>query len=764
MRVLASVVVSLLCACLPAHAERVGLVLSGGGAKGIAHAGVIKALEENGIPVDYVAGTSMGAIVGSLYACGYSPEEMMALFLSEGFKSWSTGKIGEEETYYFNKAQATPQMLQIHMNFKDSTALKPDIIPGALINPLPMNFAFMDLFAPYSAQCGDDFDRLMVPFRCVCSDVYHKRKIVCKEGSLGDAVRASMTFPMVFKPIKMDGVLVYDGGIYDNFPVDVMHDDFDPDFMIGVSVSGPDTKPREGNMLGQLEDMIIQNNDYSLPADWGVKIQVPVRQFGVLDFDKAREIYSIGYRTGLEMVDSIKGRLSARRDPAQMAARRAGWKRHTPALVFDSVDVHGALTPGQRGYIEYCFDNDNPGRSLTADRARDDFYRLVSTGKISDMRPQAVYNDSTGMFRMMLDVRLKKKWSAGFGGWLTSSANSFLYLDVGYHTLSFNSLDVSLGGWLGQSYYAGMLSTRFSLRTYTPSCLELRASLGRRKYYNSDALFIRTGTPVFVTRDYAEASVDYAVALHRVYKGEVGVGYEFGRDRFYPAGITDFADSRRSRADYNTVGVRLGVSTNTIDNEMYASSGQKLSAYLWGNWQTLSYRDGEAVSSARTGRFRSMLELKAVRYMPLRRDISLGLCGDLLATFGRLGGNYAAELVHAPGFGPTPATRWYFNDRFRSCNYLAVGVLPVWQIIGDMQLRGDFYAYMPIRGMRADESGDAVYHGWFPRVEFLGEVAAIYNFPFASLSVYGNYLTGAAKHWHFGISFGLMFEAPSFFR
>ena len=78
-----------------------------------------------------------------------------------------------------------------------------------------------------------------------------------------------MSFPLVFKPIEMDGVLVYDGGIYDNFPVNVMENDFDPDFIIGVSVSPADTKPIKGDIYSQLEDMIIQNNDYSLPADKG---------------------------------------------------------------------------------------------------------------------------------------------------------------------------------------------------------------------------------------------------------------------------------------------------------------------------------------------------------------------------------------------------------------------------------------------------------------------------------------------------------------
>ena len=201
--------------------QSVGLVLSGGGAKGIAHIGVIRALEENDIPIDYVAGTSMGAIVGGLYAAGYTPEEMLQLILSEGFADWSTGRINPNLTYYFVKKPNTPAFAELNINLsrKDSLDRASSLLPSSLISPLPMNFAFMDLFAAYTAQCGGNFDNLFVPFRCVTSDVIHKHKIVCRSGHLSDAVRASMTFPPVFQPIKMNGVYVYDGGIYDSNPI-----------------------------------------------------------------------------------------------------------------------------------------------------------------------------------------------------------------------------------------------------------------------------------------------------------------------------------------------------------------------------------------------------------------------------------------------------------------------------------------------------------------------------------------------------------------
>ena len=129
------------------YAQKVGLVLSGGGAKGAAHIGVIKALEENGIPIDYITGTSAGAIVGSLYAMGYTPEEMVELMLSEEFSYWQTGTVENEYKYYFKRPDPTPEFGHFSIDMTDSLQVKASFLPQSLINPIQMNQAFMALFS-----------------------------------------------------------------------------------------------------------------------------------------------------------------------------------------------------------------------------------------------------------------------------------------------------------------------------------------------------------------------------------------------------------------------------------------------------------------------------------------------------------------------------------------------------------------------------------------------------------------------------------------
>lgn len=106
-----------------------------------------------------------------------------------------------------------------------------------------------------------------------------------------------------------------------------------------------------------------------------------------------------------------------------------------------------------------------------------------------------------------------------------------------------------------------------------------------------------------------------------------------------------------------------------------------------------------------------------------------------------MAGPYSAALVTAPAFTPTPSTANYFNPSFRADNYAAAGLMPVWNTLEKFQIRGEFYGFLPLRNIRPDSDGIAVYRGWGDSPEFIGEIAAVYNFPFASLSVYGNYLS-----------------------
>src|SRR5688572_28773127 len=147
---------------LPLHAQKVGLVLSGGGAKGLAHIGIIKALEENNIPIDYITGTSMGGIVGAMYAAGYSPSQIEMVALSTDFQDWVSGRYNSDFSFFFQKKTTNPSVLTAKLSVDSNLRMS---FRSNLINDIPLNFALMELFSQASAIAKDNFDQLFVPYR-----------------------------------------------------------------------------------------------------------------------------------------------------------------------------------------------------------------------------------------------------------------------------------------------------------------------------------------------------------------------------------------------------------------------------------------------------------------------------------------------------------------------------------------------------------------------------------------------------------------------
>lgn len=764
----------------------VGLVLSGGGAKGIAHIGVIQALEENDIPIDYITGTSMGAIVGGLYAAGYTPDEMLRLILSEGFSYWSTGQIDPRQTFYFNHSDPNPAMLSVPIAPKERQAQTP--VPASLISPIPMNFAFMELFSAYTAQCGGDFDKLFVPFRCVAADVGAKRKTVLRGGSLGDAIRASMSFPIVFQATTIDGRLLYDGGIYDNFPFDVMREDFAPSIMLGVDVSTPSEGPQT-SIMEQIDNLVIQASDHDLPSDEGIRLHIDLRKFNLLDFAKAREIYTIGYNRAMQAMDSIKSRVASR-TPAQVRhQRRNAFKAHSPHLRFDSVTVTGG-SPRQNQYITYLFTH-NTADTFGIERARESYYRAVSSGKLRDLHPQALRDGSTGLFRIDMQASVKDDFKVGFGGYITSSSNSYIFLSAGYSTLSFSSLGASINGWIGQSTMAGSLNGRVFLRTRTPSAIEIQGVASRSKYYNSDHLFYDDSTPTFIVEHEYFGRLQWSLAAGSLAKFDIGAGYGHIYNRYYPNNRIISYERGHDRTYYNLAQAYAAISSSTLDNTSFPTKGSYYFAKAMavaGDFklkrpvaaadpatagetaeteaETMAYATNP-IALLETQRVKWLqLEMRTRNYFGLNKHFTLGIESDVMLSTRKLTDSYGASVTGAPGYSPTPSSNNAFIPAFHANSFIAAGIIPVYRFNDNLSARIQGHCFMPLRKIReADATTDrAAYGRWFSDPEFFGELDITYRFPFASLTGYCNYSTSSGSNWNVGISFGIFLLPPKFLR
>lgn len=757
-----SILLSVLPALLKAQAHQsVGLVLSGGGAKGIAHIGLIQALEDNDIPIDYITGTSMGAIVGGLYACGYTPAEMMELINSDYFGYLSSGKADPAFTYYFSKGSPSPQMFAMSVGGRDSTARSKIFNPQSLISPMPMSFGFMQIFSAYGAQCDGNFDRLFVPFRCVASDVAQKRKKVMGAGDLGESIRASMSFPLIFQATEIDGQVLYDGGIYDNFPVGVMQTEFAPSVIIGSDVSAPSDGPAN-SYFQQLDLLVSRAQSYEVPPEAGIKVRIDVSNFGLLDWDRADAIYRAGYRRGIEMMDSIKTRIPTRADSTARRLRRAVFKSGTPALRFDSVNVEGA-TKRQNEYIKYLFHPAKGTDTIGIDRARLAFYRALSSGKMSYLRPRAhVNNDSAGLFTLDLKALVKSNFSVGAGAYITSSNNSYLYLRGGYSSLSFSSVSTDIEAWIGQSYMAGALTGRLDIASALPSALVLNAVASRRKYYEDEELFFRDNEPAFVTAHEYFAKLAWAMAAGRSGCVDIGLGGGKLRNTFYSPGHQGGYREGRHHVDFALGQAYAAYRSSTLDNINYPLSGSSLNASFAAVLGKATC--GQAGADGRgTDKHMAWLQLDAHwrNYISLGRHWVLGTEARALLSNRPLPGSYEASVSSAPAYSPTPASTNTFNPAFRANSFLAATVVPVYKFNSSLSARFSASVFAPLRGIREGDGGTARFGRCFDSTEFFGELNLVYALPFGNIAGYCNYSSSPGK-FHGGISFGIYLPAPSF--
>lgn len=760
----------ILCISITTQAQTVGLVLSGGGAKGIAHVGLIKALEEHNIPIDYITGTSMGSIVGALYAMGYTPDEMMAIMTSKEFLDWAFGNIPKEELYYFLTPEKTPEIFTFNLGkLKSDTSQNPTkvlqrIIPESVINPMPMNFAFMELFDPYTAQCEGNFDNLFVPYRAIAANVNEKRKEVFSHGSLGDAVRASMSIPVAYKPISINGDLMYDGGIYDNFPVEPMQEEFHPDFIIGSRLASSDTTTvplNEQSVISQLLTFIMQKNDYTIAPDKGMVITCPTQNFSMFDFQHAKAIYNKGYQIGLEMIDSIKSRIP-RRMPAQTRhIQRQAFKIRTPQMLFNKEIIIEGVKEGEKEYIARQFFSDDT--LLHIEDVYRGFIRNISTQKLSDLRPHAVYNPQTGVYDLHIEAKSREGLSVGIGAFLSSHNSNSVYFGAHYRTLRLNSLDFNLGLYLGQCYQAGMLSSRIDVGRRIPLYLKLEI-VSQIQHYNENAkLFYDINTPTFITNNenYAKLSVGFPISNRG--KLEISTGYGYLIDRYYQSNTIDYSIEDRDESRYSMGMFSAHIESNWLNNPIYPTHGgffQFTASYIRGKEIYDPLINSKDITTTLHSYFQ--MHASAHYYLPFESPIAIGLRGDIVYNTNSFYNNYTSTMIQAPSFNPTPSTLNTFNTGLRANQYIAAGILPIWKIINNLQLRTEFYGFMPIRPIYEDSNFKAYYGKAFEHINFFGEASIVYSLPWASLSIYGNYSNAPQSSWNFGVTLGIQLFAPKF--
>jgi NTE family protein len=313
---------------------KVGVVLSGGGAKGLAHIGALKIIEEAGVQIDYIAGTSMGAIIGGLYAAGYTPQQMDSIFDTTNFNALIRDEIPREDKTFFEREQ--DEKYAFSLNFDDFKIRTPS---GLSKGQNVYNF-FSQLTAHVQEE---DFSKLPVPFFCVATNLETGEEIIIDSGSLALALSASGAIPSVFRPIEIDEQLHTDGGVVNNYPVEELRNR-GADIIIGVDVQDSlfnKSGLKSGlDIMGQIINFRTIKAMESKSELTDIYIRPNINKYSVLDFDKGRQIISNGEQAAKNQLESLQ----------ELAKNQSGNFRDERIHVKDSIKINKIQFSGNENF------------------------------------------------------------------------------------------------------------------------------------------------------------------------------------------------------------------------------------------------------------------------------------------------------------------------------------------------------------------------------------------------------------------------------
>jgi NTE family protein len=740
------------CACAHgAGAQRVGIVLSGGGASALCHIGVLKALEENGIPVDHITGSSMGALIGAMYAAGYSPWEMDSLFRTEKYRIMAEGGV-EPRYQYFFKTDA-PDATLINLKFDLDTLLQTSL-PTNLRSPVLMDFELMRGLAPASTMADGDLDRLFVPFRCVASDITNQRAVVFGRGDLVQAVRASMSYPFYFKPIRVDGNLMMDGGLYNNFPSDVMYAEFMPDFIIGSNVAYNAVPPSEDDLLSQLRAMMQSRTDYSVICEEGVIIE-PRTATSTFDFSNAEGTVAEGYLAAMQRMPELLARISRRVDPEELAQRRKAYRRALPPLVFGDLRVEGlSRSRTQFVYRSLLHRQD----SITVEQLRSPYFRLHADRNIAHLYPRAVWRPETRDHELRLLVKPEKKLEVRFGGMFSSRPINAGMLALRYNLFGRSSAHAEASSYFGKFYAAGQVKLRASLSTRLPVYVEPLFTLHRWDYFKSFSTFFDEVRPSFVVMRETWGGANVGMGLGN--KGLLRLDGKVveTKDQYYQTtqfSAIDTADVTFFR--HWTTGAVL--ERNSLNRKQHPNAGERLMAevrYVNGREETdpgnTQARNDEPFFSDHSW---FMLKASLDKYFIPRGTVRFGMLLEGTASGMPRFQNFTASVIRSAVFQPTPESRTWFIPEFRSPNYVAAGLRTIVAVARqrfDLRLEG--YVFQPYEPfIRGADDGTAVAPAFTERY-YIASGSLIYQSPVGPVWFNLSWLDGLPKPWSWSINFG----------
>ena len=568
---------------------KVGVVLGGGGAKGASHIGVLKYLEEMGIPVDYVAGTSMGSIIGGFYAMGYSPDELSNIIANMNWSEYIGNKIDRPMMAESVRQRNSTMVLNVPFSLenlfnRENSASFISQLPSAYVNNSSLVNLFNDLCVGYQEDM--DFNDLPIPFACVATDMITGDEIVLRSGSVPNAMRASMAIPGVFSPVTIGDKVLVDGGLVNNFPADVLRE-MGADIIIGVEVtSTKDVTANDLKSLPQVFAQLLINSTSAKRANnrelCNVHIIPDISGYGMLSFtpEAIDTLVGRGYKAAAQFHDqllSIKQAVDAAAKHHVSKTLRAPKAKNLAdeSVLITSITINNVSEKDSRWLIRKgrikvgnCYTKDDIERTIKIYRGTGCFDDITYNVMESDIdRKDDQLSDS---YDLSINVQPAKPNVFGLGVRYDTEEGAALLLNVGINEKKFSGSKFTFNAKLSYNPRVNF--------TYTYSVPSL-ANFSLSANYRSEHFKIAMEDKKYLNLHYDQFKASGYISQFHILNLSTAVGLSYSYTTF------DLSSMEEEESEYDKYFTQnklltpfINITYDNLDDAYFAKHG--VSAHL----------------------------------------------------------------------------------------------------------------------------------------------------------------------------------------
>ena len=692
-----------------------GLILSGGGAKGISHVGLLKAIEEQGIRLNAITGTSIGALVGGFYACGYSPNQIEKLILSNELVDATSGSIPKKQKQaYVSQSWAKNVFFTLRFHKKKNGKLGLTL-RRSLINSTGIDLLLMKYLARCNEGAAHSFDSLFVKYRANASSVQSRKEYIPEKGSITDIVRASITFPFYIPPITIKNKIMFDGGIYNNFLYEVMDTVFQPHIILGSLTSNP--KEQEFDIhdpINQIQNLIVKPTDYSPKEKNVYLIDHELSDYELFGFEKSEELIEIGYRNTLQNL--FYHNLSDNKYQQITRERIPYLRKNKRKVIYRSLSFL-SLSKNQERFIRRRFLFSKKNLSYTFYEIKEISYHLLSHPIFENIRPTPVFNSQTNSFSAEIETTINKYPQLSFSGNLGTESHNHLYTELNYSFLRNYLASFLLGIKVGQRNSSIYSYNRFDYVLGIPLFTELTVAYSNSFFReNKNSLNLTGKNNILRTLDFSNG-ISLGVPLSKKNYFKATVSNIYVRSQYAVFDSLETLSVNRSeeleRRDFFS-GEKL--TTEFVHTSISSKYGRKVGGEIAfsGNFFLLSNSTRVDKLLANSNRLKvfeqegkktlhARIKLRIEKYFMLNRDVQSKF--QIQSTWSDLKtlSTYDMTTLYLPSYLPSPFLSDFFRETFRAKSFGAISLFNRIRLYKSFHFHFNYSFFLPFESFEPDE-------------------------------------------------------------